>query len=84
MKSSLKETLSTVRALTRGDEDGEDPEGPDEAEDEGVLVTNTSMADESKIITNSDQFLCQIAQQKAYVICNKISERCIKAFNEVK
>ena len=86
MKSSLKEkSLSTVRALTRGDdEDGEDPDGPDDDEDEAVLVTNTSMADKSEIIRNSDQFLYQIAQQKAYVIHNKMPERCTEALNEVK
>ena len=31
--------------------------------------------DESEIIRNSYQFLCQIAQQKAYGIYNKIPER---------
>ena len=71
--------------LTRGDdEDGEDPDGPDDDEDEAVLVTNTSKADKSEIITNSDQFLCQIFQQKAYVIHSKMPERCIEALNDVK
>ena len=60
MKSSLKETSSTVRVLTTGDdEDGEYPDGPDNDEDEAVLVTNTRVADESEIITNSDEFLCK-------------------------
>ena len=58
--------IDRVRALTRGDnEDGEDPDGSDDDEDEAVLVRITGMVDESEIITNSDQFLCQTAQQKA-------------------
>ena len=77
--------IDRVKVLTRGDDkDGEDPDGPDDDEDEAVLVTNTSMADENEIITNSDQFLSHIAQQMAYVIHNQIPERCIEALNEVK
>ena len=80
MKSSLKETSSTVRVLTRGDDkDDEDPDRPDDDEDEPILVTNASMADKSEIITNFDQFLHQIAQlEEAYGIHNKIHERCIE------
>ena len=87
MKSSLKETsfIDKVRALTRGDDkDGEDPDGPDDEEDEAVLVKNTNMADKSEMIRNYDQFLCKIAQQKAYVIHNKMPERCIEALNDIE
>ena len=42
--------INRVRALNRGDDkDGEESDGPDEDEDEAILVTNTSMADESEI-----------------------------------
>ena len=50
-------------------EDGEDPDDPEEDDDDAaVMVTGAAIADKSEIIYNSDQFLCCIAQQKAYII----------------
>ena len=64
------EIIKRVHAVTSGsNEDGEDPDNLEEDDDEtAVMVTSTAIADESKIIHNSAQFLCCIAQQKAYCI----------------
>ena len=62
------------------DEDCEDPDSDNDAEVVGSDVdssqdsnaNSTVAADEGEIIASSYQFLCTIAQQKAYVLCHKL------------
>ena len=58
--------IERVCAVTNDiNEDVEDPDDLEEDDDEtSLVVTCTSIADESEIIHNSVQFLCVIAQQK--------------------
>ena len=54
--------------MTNGNnKEGKDPDDQEEDDDQtAVMFTGTTIADESEIIHNSAQFLCLIAQQKAY------------------
>ena len=62
--------IERVHAVTNGsNRDGEDPDDLEEDDDAtAVVVTSNAIADESEIFHNSAQFLCCIAQQKAYCI----------------
>ena len=56
--------------MTNGsNNDGEDPDNPEEDDNDNaaVIVTGTAIANKSEIIHNLDQFLHCIAQQKAYI-----------------
>ena len=80
------EIIERVHAVTNGNnEEGEDPDDQDENDDQtAVMFTGTSVADESEIIHNSAQFLCLIAQQKAYCICHNLPNRGAEILSELE
>ena len=64
---------------------GEDPDAQEEDDDQtAVMLTGTLIADESEIIHNSAQFLCLIAQQKAYCMQHNLPNRGIEILNELE
>ena len=80
------EIIKRVHAVTNGsNKDGEDPDNLEEDDDEtAVMVTSIVIADESEIIHNSAQFLCCIAQQKAYCIQSNLPDRGIEILSELE
>ena len=80
------EIIKRVHAVTNGNnEEGEDPDDLEEDDDEtAVIFTCTSIADKSEIIHNSAQFLCLIAQQKAYCIQNNLPNRGTEILSELE
>ena len=65
-------------------EDGEDPDSDDGMSTTGSVAGSTTAADESEIIHTANQFLCTTAQQKAYVLRNKLPSGAIDALNNVE
>ena len=76
------------RNQTEAEEEGEDPDDDDDNDDSissGDSVTDcTTAADESEIIHSSTQFLHIIAQQKAYVLRNKLPSSTIDALYSIE
>ena len=71
--------------MTNGsNEDGEDPDAPEEDDDAAVMVTGTAVADKSEFIYNSAQFLPCISQQKAYFIRNNLPDRGNEILSELE
>ena len=72
--------------MTSGNnEEGEDSDDQEEDDDQtAVMVTGTSIADESEIIHNSAQFLHLIAQQKAYCMLHNLPNRGIEILSELE
>ena len=65
-------------------EDGEDPDSDDNVSATGSVAGSTTAADESEIIHTSNQFFHTIAQQKAYVLTNKLPSGAIDALNNLE
>ena len=75
------------RNKTEEEEEGEDPDDSDDdhsVSSSGSVSDSTTAADESEIIHTSIQFLCLIAQQKAYVLRNKLPSNTLDALNTIK
>ena len=72
--------------MTNGNnEEGEDPDDQEEDDDQtAVMFTGTSIVDKSEIIHNSAQFLCLIAQQKAYCMRHSLTNRGIEILDELE
>ena len=69
------------------EEEGEDPDDDDDDDDvssSGSVSDCTTAADESEIIHTSAKFLCMIAQQKTYVLRNKLPSRSLDALNTIE
>ena len=78
------EIIKRVHAVTNGNKEGEDPDDQEEDDDQtAVMFTGTSIADESEIIHNSAQFLCLIAQQKAYCIWHNFPNKGTEILSEL-
>ena len=65
-------------------EDREDPDSDDIVSTTGSVAGPTTAADESEIIHTSNQFLHIVAQQKAYVLRNKLPSGVIDALNNLE
>ena len=50
----------------------------------GSAAGSTTAADESEIIHTSNEFLCTTAQQKAYILRNKLPSGATDAFNNLE
>ena len=72
--------------MTNGNnEEGKDPDEQEEDDDQSaVMLTGTLTADENGIIHSSAQFLCVIAQQKAYCMQHSLPNRGIELLNELE
>ena len=72
--------------LVKGRNQTEEEEDPDDdvISSSGSVSDNTTAADESEIIHTSTQFVCIIAQQKAYVLRNKLSLSTLNALNTIE
>ena len=60
-----------MRPLSKAVDETEDPDASD-SEEGAVECDNTRGAQEEEIIKTSTEFLRNIAQQKAYILCNKL------------
>ena len=80
------EIIKRVHAVTNGNNvEGEDPDEQGEDDDQSpVMLTGTSTADVNEIIHSSAQFLCVIAQQKAYCVQHSLPNRGIEILNELE
>ena len=57
-------------------DENEDPDASDS--EEGVVECNDTREAQEEIIKTSTEFLCIIAQQKAYILCNKLPKSLLK------
>ena len=64
--------------------DGEDLDSDDDVSTTGSVAGSTTAADESEVIHTSKQFLCTIAQQKAYVLRNLFPSGATVALNNLE
>ena len=65
-------------------EEGEDPDDDDSISSSGSVSDSTTAANESELIHTSTQFLVIIAQQKAYVLRNKLPSSPLDALNTIE
>ena len=88
----MKERLSDIVDLVKGRNQTEEEEEEDLDDDvddnsissSGSVSDSSTAADESEIIHTSTQFLHIIAQQKAYVLRNKLPSSTIDALNTIE
>ena len=66
------------------EEEEEDPDDDNVISASGSVADSTTAADELEIIHTSTQFLHVIAQQKAYVLQNKLPSGTLDALNTVE
>ena len=80
--AAIIETVASECETVAVDEN-EDPDASDS--EEGAAEGNdTREAQEEEIMKTSTEFLCIIAQQKAYILCNKLPESLLKELSNIE
>ena len=76
--------VDLVKGRHQREEEREDLDDDDVISSSGSVSDSTTAADESEIIYISTQFLCIIAQQKAYVLRNKLPSSTFDTLNTIE